>query len=848
MAKAADRLSHPFVIGHPAVKAGGHPENELVRRSMSKSPVQACLNGALIHVAFEHSGAGQKRVRAENPDSKGDLSEPGTTVGARPVQTGLPAIDRLVLIFDVCLFEPDRSPSDTRTYFFSGQNLNRIIDEDEARFTAIGGKVMKPFVLTLSACIVLSWFLPTSTADASVTTFEVRVNRSKDDAEEDGGTWNSKLELGQMDYVGFRFRNVNVPQGANITAAYVEMRAADSNSENTDLTIFGQDADTTSEFSGSSSISGRPKTSASVTWNNVPNWTSNQVYQTPELKTIIQEIVDRGGWSSGNSMVIMLRSDDLNGKRMVVSYDSGSGDDDDGGGGSATAPLLHIEYTPGPALMLSDHDAGQEPDAFTESGGETDAELYAFKLDPFSDTVTVTQLVFDLSNHAGLTDSDWNNVELVIDSNANGVISGGENSKVGGNGTVNHAAGTLTFTSNFNVSAPTHFILRADFSSLSDGDKFTVSLDTGGVSTTATRLGSTSAAMHAEGCFYIERFQTWSATSADTWQVMDLSGSPYNIPADAVLEVAVRNGYSSGERWGGVRAVGSSLNRRILLHEPESGGEDVMVMHVQADTNSQIEHYSDNTSSVDFVILGYWNCGTYREMYNSFKAGGSGSWQEIDLKSYIGTAEVTEFVIVNNNSSAEREVGLRTRGSSLERRLDLHEAESGGDDVASMIVVADSTTNATIEAYAESNTDIDFYLMGYWSDPPGTYTESFDTITSPTTDGTWQDKDLSGFNVPAHAVVDVTPMNQDTSEENYMGVREKGSSLGRTLDLQEPESGGGDFARFHATADANSTIQVYHQDVSDPHSFFLTGFWAPPSSQKKVIIWREIQNSAAPTP
>ena len=40
---------------------------------------------------------------------------------------------------------------------------------------------------------------------------------------------------------------------------------------------------------------------------------------------------------------------------------------------------------------------------------------------------------------------------------------------------------------------------------------------------------------------YVESYQTWSATSADTWQVQDLSGAPYNVPANAVVEVAVRN-------------------------------------------------------------------------------------------------------------------------------------------------------------------------------------------------------------------------------------------------------------------------------------------------------------------
>lgn len=702
---------------------------------------------------------------------------------------------------------------------------------------------MKRSLVISLACIVAPWFLSISEVLA-ITTFETRVSSNTDDAEEDGGTWNTKLELGQMDYVGFRFRNVTVPQGSNIINAYVEMRAADSNTENTDLTIFGQDSDNTSQFSGSSSMSGRPKTSASVTWHNIPNWTQNQDYQTPNLASIIQEIVDRSGWSSGNSMVIMLRSDDSNGKRMVVAHDYGSGGDDDGGGGSTNAPLLHIEYASGPVLTLSDHDIGQEPDAFNDAGGESNAELFAFKLDPGGDNISITQLVFNLSSLGGLADGDWGGVELVVDSNNDGAISGGESTNVGGTGTVNQAAGTVTFSNSFNVSVATHYILRSDFASLSDGDRVSVSLATGGISTTATRTGTTGAATHLEGCFYLERFDTWTATSSDTWQVQDLSASPYNVPADAVLEVAVRNTNTGGERWGGVRAVGSSLDRRMLLHEAESGGADFVVMHVQADSSSRIEHYSDYTTSVDFILLGYWNCGTYQETFSSFKAGASASWQEHDLSAYgVGASQVSEIVLVNNNSSSEREVGVRAKGSTLERKLDIHEAESGGDDVATMFVVTDTTANATIEAYAEYNSDIDFYLIGYWADPPGTYMESFDNIGSPTSDGTWQDKDLSGFGVPANAIAEVSILNQDTSEESEMGVREKGSSLSRFMDLQESESGGSNIGRLHVAVDANSTIQLFHQDVSDPHDFILTGYWGPPSKQKKVINWREIPNS-----
>ncbi|MCG8584064.1 MAG: hypothetical protein MI757_05070 [Pirellulales bacterium] len=185
------------------------------------------------------------------------------------------------------------------------------------------------------------------------TTLEVRVEANNDDAEEsDGGGMslnNDKLELGQMKWVGFRFNNVTIPQGATISTAYVDMRADDSNTESTDLTIFGEDADDAAAIgSGNNNLSNRTRTTASVTWNNVANWNKNTHYQTPEIKAIVEEIVGRSGWASGNDLVILIRSDDLNGKRFAVSHD----------GQHSKAPLLHVEYTEGSGGGSGDDSGG----------------------------------------------------------------------------------------------------------------------------------------------------------------------------------------------------------------------------------------------------------------------------------------------------------------------------------------------------------------------------------------------------------------------------------------------------------------------------------------------------------
>ncbi len=153
---------------------------------------------------------------------------------------------------------------------------------------------------------------------------------------------------------------------------------------------------------------------------------------------------------------------------------------------------------PVPVLTLSDHDPpGQETDAFSDSGNETDAELFAFKLDPGPDTISVTELVFSLSNIANLADLDWVLVEVAVDDNGDGTIDGSETDAVGGGGTV--SGSTITFSSSFPVSSATNYILRADFPTLANCAKVTIALNAADVQTTEVVSGSTTSVSHQEG-------------------------------------------------------------------------------------------------------------------------------------------------------------------------------------------------------------------------------------------------------------------------------------------------------------------------------------------------------------
>ena len=156
-------------------------------------------------------------------------------------------------------------------------------------------------------------------AEGSIT-LEVRVAASTDDAEEKpSGSMSltsSDLELvfdGSDQTVGMRFNAVTIPPGAAITNAYIQFQVDEANSEVTSLVIEGEATDNAITFSSSSgNISSRGRTASYVSWSPVP-WTTVGLagpdQQTPNIASIIQEIVNRPGWSSGNSLVVIITGD-----------------------------------------------------------------------------------------------------------------------------------------------------------------------------------------------------------------------------------------------------------------------------------------------------------------------------------------------------------------------------------------------------------------------------------------------------------------------------------------------------------------------------------------------------------
>ncbi len=226
-----------------------------------------------------------------------------------------------------------------------GSQLRYNDDYGAMRISADGAQMTFEFV-NLAGAVVDSF---TTNGDPipppPSATLDYRIASGADDVEESLGTGfmyidSSDIELGEdpgfngAQTVGLRFQNLYVPQGATINAAYLVFTVDETNSvDATDVVIRAQAADDAPAFSSTAhDLTDRALTVASVPWS-IPAWNAvGATQQSPDLSAVLQEIVDRGGWSPYNSVAFVIGG---TGHRTAESYE----------GAPSSGALLHVEYT-----------------------------------------------------------------------------------------------------------------------------------------------------------------------------------------------------------------------------------------------------------------------------------------------------------------------------------------------------------------------------------------------------------------------------------------------------------------------------------------------------------------------
>jgi len=110
---------------------------------------------------------------------------------------------------------------------------------------------------------------------------------------------------GKESHSAFWFSNVNIPQGAQVVSAWIKLPASQDVSSMCTARVVGFAQDYASPVSSLADWQSRPRTNATVLWNMEP-WQKGKWYSTPEIASIVQEIIDRTGWRAGRSLAFSI--------------------------------------------------------------------------------------------------------------------------------------------------------------------------------------------------------------------------------------------------------------------------------------------------------------------------------------------------------------------------------------------------------------------------------------------------------------------------------------------------------------------------------------------------------------
>lgn len=182
-----------------------------------------------------------------------------------------------------------------------------------------------------------------TSSPTSNTLLTLQVNSSSDDVNQDGTFYDpasSTVWIGNgssttSSYTGLRFNNVTIPKGATITSAIITVYNPGSSWINTSLTISAEAIGNSPTFSSTNTPSQRKLTTSQISWTDNSQWLANTSYQLSDISPVIQEIINRSDWNSGNSLSIIMKGIGSSwGRKYVSSFD----------GSPTNAPQLVISY------------------------------------------------------------------------------------------------------------------------------------------------------------------------------------------------------------------------------------------------------------------------------------------------------------------------------------------------------------------------------------------------------------------------------------------------------------------------------------------------------------------------
>ena len=201
---------------------------------------------------------------------------------------------------------------------------------------------MRYFILIILVLIICSSVVSVD--------LDIQIGQGSDDAGHNGFTYGTAefgITMGsfiaQKNFEGLRFDNVTIPQSATIVSCSVEVRARITNANNPVINFFFEDTADATTFSTSTDLQNRTQTTATLQISSWTDWVDNTRFQFDgDFKALLQEVVNRGDWNSGQAVVFLAVTDASNTNNVNLVYDTYDQE-------PSFAAILQIVYTTGAA-------------------------------------------------------------------------------------------------------------------------------------------------------------------------------------------------------------------------------------------------------------------------------------------------------------------------------------------------------------------------------------------------------------------------------------------------------------------------------------------------------------------
>jgi len=136
---------------------------------------------------------------------------------------------------------------------------------------------------------------------------------------------------------------VQVSASGTVNQAYITVKASSTSADDPNVDLSCEDVDSADDFSTTPDVTSRVRTTATTVW--VTTGIGTGATNSADFDSSVQEIFDRGGWSSGNYIVCFMDGrGDVSQAFAPTSYDGTAGD----------APLLFVDYTAAGGTVVQD--------------------------------------------------------------------------------------------------------------------------------------------------------------------------------------------------------------------------------------------------------------------------------------------------------------------------------------------------------------------------------------------------------------------------------------------------------------------------------------------------------------